>query len=160
VPINDDAVNIVRNDIEDGLRDVLPGRGDDAFQVLENAERRPITNFVDGQDAEFTTVQVVPWQYTGAHVGELLGVPPQPGQPKELTVEGVSLVETNTDGEVVNLTRFVDWTKTLEDLHVRIYARPVVDVRRRFPEAFMEVPELRRLVEEGIVEPPPVPDLG
>lgn len=154
---NDDAVDVVRRDIEIGFEQVLPGRTETPFrlhQAFADVELRPITNFVEGQDAELNSIQVVPWEYTGANIGALLGIPPGSGQPPELTIEGVTLLETDPAGNVVNMTRFVDWGKTLAELQVQVYTRPVVDVRQRFPESFMQVPELRRLVEEGIVDPP------
>lgn len=147
---NEDVIRIVGEDIELGLREIVPGAGFRVHDEFRDTEARPINNGgVDGIDG--ATVTVVPWQYTGVHQGDLLGVSPRPGRPRELTIEGVTVVETNIDGQVTKMHRFVNWGQTLQDLDVRIYDRPVVDVRKRFPVGFAEMPELQRLVDEGLV---------
>lgn len=130
------AVALVEDDVQVALMPALPAaRAGHGFRIHDGFDwihATPIGNF--GADGAATAV-AVPWQWTGVHRNELLGLLPLPGEDREVTVAGLSIVqeveasEEAPDGLLVH--RFVDWLATLNELGARPYLRPVVDLGSR-----------------------------
>lgn len=140
------ARNIVESDVESVLREALAAEGaGHGFRIHEGyqwAVDNPVGNFnVD----RVATAIGIPWQWTGIHRADLLGVSPLIGVDQEATVAGLTFVhEVEPDPvhapEGITLHRFVDWLDTLNQLRAR--PRRVIDVRQRFSD---EIPTNERL---------------
>jgi len=143
VPDLSTVVDLVHRDVTEGLGQALAPRDDGhGFALAEGFEAVGDAPIADRDGA----VAAVPWQWTGVHRGDLLGVP---ATNEVVTVRGVTLITGEEDNELLH--RYIDWAEVLLQLGVRFFDRPVVDVRRRFGDDLLRIPQLQRLVADGVI---------
>lgn len=133
------AIDLVHRDVHLGLSGaVAPERDENAFAIADGFEFVGDAPVTDREER----VAVVPWQWRGVHVDELLGIAPTD---RALVVRGVTLVTGDEGNELLH--RYVDWADVLQQLDARFYGRPVVDALERWGDELREVEQFARLRE-------------
>jgi hypothetical protein len=113
---NEEIVNIIRGDVENGLQGMFGRRAEFSEQpVIVNPE-------LDDGEQPFQSLAAVPWVYRCAHDGNFQGLFPTG---KELEIHGVTFVDNR--GGQQQLYRYVDWLGVVNQLGLDVSWRVPVD---------------------------------
>lgn len=118
---DDEIVHLVADDVTAGLGGV--------FEPTEGGGLMPLDSFgpLDAPIASDTHA-ALPWQWQGAHVGEIAGIP---ATGTDVVLRGVTIIDRS--GDDVLFHRFIDWLDVLQQLGAVLVGRPVVATTEGLP---------------------------
>jgi SnoaL-like polyketide cyclase len=112
-PMNFDAVTAVQDDISQGLAG--------AFTIDSGGIR--VDSPLNEKLLENNTYAAVVWSLTATHTGPFVGLE---ATGREVTIEGVTLVQKPTSKTEQQFMRYIDWSAVLGQLGVSMSGRPIL----------------------------------